>query len=128
MVVQPAVGDQKCFATGDFFVHHLTHVDTGLRYQVATQFHHDFRLWQLVPRSVNQAGKIGGYRGQLKPLLPREVGYAQPAADIQPAHRPGRTLGQPECQLEGLGLRFHDGVGAQVLGAAEDVETHKIQR
>ena len=66
-------------------------------------------------------------RGDVERLLAGKVRDAEAAADVEQAHRRGRVLGEPERQLDRLLLRFLDRVGAQVLGAAEDVKALEVE-
>src|SRR5262245_2977265 len=126
-MMQATVGHQKDVATRDLAVDDAADIDAGFADEVTPQLEHDLRLWQAVGNARKPARQAGSDRGDVERLLAGEVRNAKPSADIEQAHGRGSIDAESYRQLERLFLRFLDRAGAQVLRAAEDVKTLKVE-
>ena len=60
-------------------------------------------------------------------LSPGKYGMPKPPPRLSDRTGEGAASGKSQGELEGLGLRFADRLGAQVLGAAEDMKPLEVQ-
>src|SRR5690348_16889325 len=121
-MVQTAISDEEDVAARNLPVENSRDVDAGLADQEASELQHDLRFAQALRQTLEQLAQLFADRGNVEVLVPREVRNAKAAADVEDAHWPRGMLGQARRELYRLRLCLADGFGAQVLGAAENVE------
>ena len=87
MVVQAAVGDEEDVVARDFAVDHASDIDAGFADDVAAELEHDASVAQGLFQARHEALQVGADHRKVEWAIAREVGNAEPAADIQRRHR-----------------------------------------
>src|SRR5690606_41143121 len=94
---------------------------------VATELDHHPGLGEgRTDRLRQQVRQVVTESREIQRLVLFVVRDAEPAAEVEVAHRGGRRLRQPQQQLHCPPLGIGQDIGVQVLGTREDVEAEEL--
>ncbi len=114
-MMKTTIGDEENLPARQLAIKHAAHVEACFADEVAAQFDAQFGMRETGLGFVGNERQIGTDRGEVDPLVAREVRNSQAAAEVQRADGVAGMLGELAGQVEAFALGFNDGFGLQVL-------------